>query len=291
MKLSSPAILCLGEPGNGKTYAVATLLKHPQVEKLFYLFTDPGGDESLVDALQHYEVPIDNVHWHYVSPASQGWDTMQELVSKINMMNYESLAGLKAGIDKSGHRQFFELIEVLANFSCDRTGESFGASDEWPDTYAVVFDSLTGLNKLARDTTVGAKPVMHQGEWGTAMELERNFITKFVSGIKGPRVMIGHLSKTMDEMQGRMTMQVSLLGNKLAPDIPHLFSDVVYAYREGKDFYWRTFDDRIALKSRNLPVSEKLPPDYRPLLDRWLQRKEYSANVEVKKEEAAKADT
>jgi len=289
MKVSAPSCLLLGEPGNGKTFSLATLKQHSYVKKLFYLFTDPGGDESLMDALKFYDLTVKDVHWHYVPPAAEGWDTLVELATKIQNMNYESLAGLKQGINKQDHRHMFELIGTLANFQCDRTGESFGAADEWPDEYAVVLDSLTGVNKIARDSTVGAKPTLHQGEWGIAMSMEENLIRKFVAGIKGPRVMIGHLDKTLDEVLGRMTLQVSLLGNKLAPQIPHLFSDVVYAYREGTNFYWSTADDRISLKSRNLGVGTKIKPSFVPMLDKWLERKKFAseegANESATKEE------
>jgi hypothetical protein len=282
MQISTPSVLLMGTPGSGKTFSIATLAR--RVEKLFYLFTDPGGDESLVDALQFYNVPIDNIHWHYVSPAVAGWKTMEELTQKGTRMNYESLAGLKQGIDKGGHRQMYELLGSLQDFHCMRTGEKFGSADEWPDTYGVVFDSLTGLNKIARDTTVGAKPTMHQGEWGIAMSMQENFIRKFVAGIKGPRVMIGHMDMNRDEVLGRVTLQVSLLGNKLAPQIPHLFSDCLMAYSEAGQFFWSNEDARATLKSRNLPLGAKHKPDFGPLLDKYEKRKEYAKGTTVKEE-------
>lgn len=281
MSVSPPSILMLGEPGNGKTFSLATIPQHKHIKKFFYLFTDPGGDESLIDGLRHYDVPVDKIHWHYIPPASQGWDTLEELATKVNTMDYNSIANIKAGINKREHRQMFDIIGCLANFKCQRTGEEFGAADDWPDDYSIAFDSLTGLNKIARDSTVGAKPTLHQGEWGIAMSMEENFIRKFVSSIKCPRVMVGHLDKQMDEVVGRMTLQVSLLGNKLAPQIPHMFSDVVYAYRQGEDFLWSTTDDRISLKTRNLPLNGKILPSYGPVLDKWQERAEYSKDIRM----------
>lgn len=284
--VSPPCVMLLGEPGNGKTFSLATLAAHPHIEKLIYVFTDPGGDESLIDAFEFYNVPMGKLRWKYIPPAATGWDTMQQLATKINMMDYKSLADIKAGINKSDHRQMFEIISAFSDFTCQRTGEQLGAADDWPDTYAVVFDSLTGLNRIARDSTVGAKPTLHMGEWGVAMSMEENFIRKFCAGIRCPRVMIGHLDKQMDETLGRMILQVSLLGNKLAPQIPHLFSDVVYAQKEGAGFTWSTTDTRIALKSRNLPLSDKLQPDFRQVVDKWMKRKEL-ANGQKKEGEGS----
>lgn len=273
---SAPSVLLLGEPGNGKTFSLPTLLKHKTVKKLMYLYTDPGGDEALYDGLKHYEVPVSNFHLKYVPPASEGWDVLRSLTTKIMGFDYEALAKIKSGIDKQDHRQMFELLDSLSNFTCDRTGENFGAADEWPEEFAFAFDGLTGLNNIARDATVGAKPTLHQGEWGVAMSMEEKFLRKLVSGIKGPRAILGHLDLIKDDVSGRMLLQVSMLGNKLAPNIPHLFSDVVYASRDGKEFRWSTSDTRMALKSRNLPVHDKIDPDFGIVLDRWQERIEWA---------------
>ena len=266
---SAPAVLLLGAPGAGKTYSIGTLAKR---RKIIYVFTDPGGDESLIDSCRAHGVSISNLHWHYLPPVSDGWGTLQEMTDKVNMMNYDGLTKLQ-GINKSDHKQFYNIVGVMSNFVCQRSGKALGNVCELdPMEYAVVFDSLTGLNKIARDTTVGAKPTMHQGEWGVAMSLEETFIRQFVADIRCPRVMIGHVERQTDEVAGRITFLVSLLGNKLAPQIPHLFSDVIFASTEGGKFQWATMDDRIALKTRNLELKGKLPPDFEPIVDRWEQR-------------------
>lgn len=279
--VSQPCVLLLGEPGAGKTFSLGSLAADERVEKFFYLFTDPGGDESLYDGLQYYDCPVDKVHMHYIPPAAQSMDVLEELVKKINTLNYDSLAGIKAGINKSDHRQMFHIIESMGNFKCDRTGEEFGPADEWPDNWAFAFDSLTGLNRIAREATVGAKPTLHQGEWGIAMSMEENFIRKVCADMKGPRVMVGHLDKQKDELTGRMVMGVSLLGNKLAPQIPHLFSDVVYASNREGSFTWSTSESTMALKTRNLPFDSKIVPSFKQILDKREERVKY---VEAQKD-------
>jgi hypothetical protein len=267
---SAPSILLLGDAGRGKTFSLGTLAR--EVDKFFYLFTDPGGDESLIDSCRYYDVPLSKVHYHYVSPASTSWDSIEDLGKKVNALDFQALAGIKSGINKQDHKQFFEIIAALRNFTCERTGKDFGAADEWPNTYALAFDSLTGLNTISKETTVGSKPSLAQGEWGTAMELEEKLIRRFVSAIKCPRVMVGHLEKSRNEITSEVTFSVSLLGNKLAPKIPTLFSDVIYAYTSGVDFLWSNIDDRIALKSRNLKLGQRHKPDFGPIMASWKQR-------------------
>ena len=281
-KISSPAILLLGDPGAGKTFAAAKLAQYTQ---LVYVFTDPGGDESLLDALEFYKIPVSKVHWRYVPPASPGWDAITQQLTKVNSLDYQTLAGMKSGINKQDHRQFLELISTFADFECQRTGKKLGPLDELDETYSVVYDSLSGLNQLAKDLTVGAKPTLHEGEWHVAMTLEENFINTFTANLKCPRMMIGHFDKSQD-ITGAMVYSVNLLGRKLAPKIPAKFSDVVKAYSEGGKFFWSTVEDRMTLKTRNLALSDKLPPDVGPLIERWKERKA-RAEAEDKEEVAS----
>lgn len=280
MKVSAPTMMLAGDPGAGKTFCLATLARENR--KLFYLFTDPGGEESLIDGLRHYKIPVTNVHWHYVSPSTTNWATLATLLDKVNSFDYATLAGMKQGIDKSEHRQFFALVASCADFTCDRTGKSFGSLSELdPETSACAFDGLTGLNKLAKETTVGGKPTLHEGEWAVAMALEETFIRQFVSDIPVPKAMVCHLTKVMNHLEGRMTFGIHVLGQKLAPQLPHMFSDVVHCWREGKDFYWSTVDDRITLKSRNLPFDNKIAPDFEQVLERWQERKKMAEDTTI----------
>lgn len=270
--LSSPAVMLLGQPGSGKTFSLGTLAKR---RKLVYLYTDPGGDESLLESLEYYKVPISQVHWHYVAPASQSWDAMTTLAEKINMMDYASLAGIKSGIDKREHRQLYEIISILSDFPCQRTGARLGPVDHLPpDEYAFAFDSISGLNQICKEAAVGAKPTLHEGEWGVAMAALEMLIRKIVASVKCPRVLIGHTEMYTDQVLGRTLFTVALLGKKLAASgvVVRNFSDVIFAYREGGKFQWSTDDDRIALKTRNLEIAEKLPPSFEPIIDRWERR-------------------
>lgn len=268
--MKQPAILLLGEPGSGKTFSLATLARN---RRLFMVATEAGAEESLIDGAMHYGVPIENLHWHYVPPSSSGWEAITNMGKLVNTMSYEDLGKLKTGIDKGGHKQFLSVMGAFANFRCQRTGEAFGPVDEFGDDCVVALDSLSGLNDMAKELTVGGKPTLHQGEWGTAMETEIKLIKKLVHDIRCVSVMTGHLDKLLDELAGRMSFQVSLLGNKLAPAMPRLFSDVIFAYREHSKYYWSTTNSQCSgLKGRNLGLVDKAPPDFGTILSSYERR-------------------
>jgi len=201
------------------------------------------------------------------------------MATKINTMGFEDLGKLKAGVEKSKYKQFFELLDTLANFKCDRTGEEYGAVDEWgitsPDgawPRAVAIDSLSGINIMAWNMTVGLKPTAHQGEWGTAMNAEERLIEKLTSDIKVPFVLTAHIERETDEIIGGTKVMTSMLGRKLAPKIPRLFSEVILATQNGREHNWATISSTAIVKTRSLARSDKLAPDFAPIITKWHER-------------------
>ena len=61
-------------------------------------------------------------------------------------------------------------------------------------------------------------------------------------------------------------------GQKLAPKIPPMFSDVILCKRLGKQFVWDTEDPQAITKTRNLPIESRNPPTFKTILDTWVQR-------------------
>ena len=262
--------LILGAPGAGKTTALVTLIEAGL--ELFVTITDPGGDEALLDAMEARSLPIDKLHWNYISAASPSWDTLKKMAQYISLMSYKDLTEIKSGIEKSDYQQFMELLTNLADFTDARTGQSFGAVDSWGPDRAYALDSLSGVNTMALDMMVGAKPAAHQGEWGVAMNAEEKLIKKLCADTKCFFVLTAHVEREMDETIGRPQLMAGALGRKLAPKLPKDFSDVVYAYREGADFFWSTTAANIDLKARTLPLEDKLSPSFGQVVEAWQKR-------------------
>lgn len=268
--MMGPKVLLIGGPGAGKTFSLATIVEAGY--EIGALITDPGGEESLIDGLTFRNCDMNKVHWRYVSAASPSWGTMMEVAKKINMMGYKDLSELKMGIEKNKYRQWFTMLETLSDFECQRCHEHLGQVDDWPPNRVLVIDSFSGVNTMAWTLTVGAKPAAHQGEWGTAMNVLERFIEKLTGDIQCPVVVIAHLERELNEVDGSVQLMTSTIGKKLAPKLPRLFSDVILAHREGSDFYWSTTASNVDLKTRNLPMSHKLEPSFAPILEKWESR-------------------
>ena len=253
--------LLVGESGSGKTYSLRTLVE--QDVETFVLFTEPGM-RTLAD------IGCDQgFHFHYVQPARPTFATMADSMQKINRaLDLESLTKQK-NWSKQEYQQFIEVVTSLNNFKCDRCGKEFGSVDTWNTDRALVIDSLSGLNIMAMDLAAGSKPVKSPADWGTAMDNLERFINRLCTGTQCHFVLTAHLERERDEVTGGVTLMASTLGQKLAPKIPRYFDDVVQCVREKDLWYWSTATRNVALKARNLPISEKLDPSFAGILREW----------------------
>lgn len=276
--LQGTSTLLLGGPGCGKTYSLATFLETGR--KLAIVFTEPRGPESILAACEDRGIPTDNLHWRYVSPMAPSWDTMMNNAWTINNSSYQALTEMKTGINKPQYRQFITLLETFSNFVCERTGLEIGPIEELDTEWAVVLDSLSGLNLMAMDLVVGAKPAKHQGEWGVAMDNEERLIQKLCSDTKCFFVLTAHIEREIDEVVGGTKITAGALGRKLAPRLPRFFSDVVHAYREGSNFFWSTTTEQMDLKMRNLMPHSKLQPDFGQIINVWEERVKLAQQTE-----------
>jgi hypothetical protein len=255
-------VMLMGASGSGKTTSLRTLIA--QGITPFVVFTEPGF-EVLGD------LPPEKIHWHYIKPADVPWVTMIDAAKLINTLSFEALTKVN-DIKKSKYGQFVDLLSSLNNFKCDRTGESFGDVCTWGTDRAIVLDSLTGINIMAMNLVVGAKPVKHQGDWQIAMDNLERLIQKLCTDTACHFVLIAHVERELDEVQGGQRIMASTLGRKLAPKLPRLFSDVVFVDKTGPKFTWSTNALGVDLKARNLPYADGLAPDFGPLIQKWKQQ-------------------
>lgn len=276
IKMSAPKSLLMGAPGAGKTTSLVSYIK-AGIE-LFVVSTEPGGEEALLDAMRRFNLPLEKLHWKYIPAAAPSWDTLGAMAKTITSMGYKDLTEIKQGANKSDYQQFLALIKCLSNFQDQRTGLSYGAVDSWGDDKALCIDSLSGISTMAMDMVMGNKPAAHQGEWGVAMNALEKLIGKLTSDVYCHLCLTAHLEREQDEVAGIQKVMLSTLGKKLAPKIPKMFSDVILAHRDGAKFLWSTNTSNHELKARNLPLSDKLEPDFGQLVRGWETRKKLASS-------------
>lgn len=255
-------VMLCGGTGSGKTHAIRTLVDAGL--EVFVLFTEPGM-EVLAD------VPEDKLHWAYIPPASPDFSDMIASAEKINKMSFEALTKLP-DINKAKYQEFIKVLNCLANFTCDRTGKSYGAVDDWDQSRVLVLDSLTGISIMAMNLVAGSKPVKSMADWGVAIDNLERLLTKLCVDTKCHFVLTSHLERETDEVTGGTSLMASTLGRKLAPKLPRFFSDVIHVKRNADKFVWSTATSNVDLKARNLPIADNIPPSFAPLILNWKKR-------------------
>lgn len=268
--LPAPSVLLFGDSGTGKTDVLGELALH--VKKLFVIVTEPNGLETLLDSIERRKADISRVHWHVIGPARANFLELQELTKRVSYSNHESLSKQLPG-NRQGAKMV-DLMGVFHSFVCHRTGERFGSLDQLDPEYAVAVDSLSGLNIMAWDVTVGDKLTAHPGEWGIGQNLIDKALLSWTSNLRCLFVLTAHAEREIDEISQGTKIMCSSLGKKLAPKIPKFFSEVVYTTVDGPNFYWNTSYPGCVTKHRALPLGSKLPPSFKPIVEQYKKRLE-----------------
>ena len=116
---------------------------------------------------------------------------------------------------------------------------------------------------------IGGKPVASQLDWQAAQKMNMTFIETLLNACRCHVVVNAHIEKELDEIVGGLKIMASSLGKKLAPLLPRDFDNVVLAEASEAGHTWSTVPGKAVLKSRHLPRSDKLKPDYVQLVEAW----------------------
>ena len=262
-------VLLMGPAGTGKTYSIGTLAD-AGVE-VFYLGLEPGLESLLAYWTDKGKEIPPNVHWHNLEAPKASFAEFIDSATKINTMQLDTLAKMQDP-NRSKHNQFIKILEVLNDFSDNRTGSKFGCVDTWGTNRALVVDGMAGLARAAMSLVVGGKPVRSQSDWGISMDQVEKIVRLWTDHCRCHFVLLAHVEREQDAILGGIKLMVSTLGKALAPKLPPMFSDVILTERSGSNFSWNTGSAMADVKSRNLPISEKLPADFGAIIKKWQSR-------------------
>lgn len=271
--LSGVNVLLQGETGTGKTHSIGTLVD-TGVE-VFFLALE-SGIESLIGYYTDRGIAVPpNLHWHVLklqsSVKGSKFAPLLDAADTIGKMTQDSLYKMQ-DFTRAENNPYKQVMQVLVNFTDQRTGQSFGAVDDWGPNRALVLDGLTGLGSFAMRMVIGKKPLRSQTDWGLAQGQVESSTRMLCDQCNCHFVMIAHVEREVDQVQGGVKITVQTLGKALPPLIPPMFSDVIYAMREGTKWSWSTAHAMVALKTRNLPVAEGLSPTFAAIISKWQSR-------------------
>jgi len=274
--LMGPKILLEGPSGVGKTHSIGTLVdwatSQTPVMEVFCLFTENGLESLLGYWRDHGKEVPDNLHWHVAMTKSLTLASLLDGADKVGKLSYEALTKMQDG-GRSQNNAFHKILSACSNFPDDRTGTKFGSVDSWDSNKIFVIDSLSELGNAAMKMVIGNKPTASPSDYGVAQNNLMNFLRLCTQGIASTFVITAHVDRQTDEITGGIKLMTKAIGKAMANDIPQLFSDVIYAVREGTNWYWDTAAGNVDVKTRSLPISSKIKPDFAQIMDKWSHRR------------------
>jgi len=252
--------LLMGGSGAGKTYSLRTLISSGIQVRAVFLEPRWGSVRDLSCS--------DGFHIHYVNPTLQSWEALRTKAENLTRLPWD--AAVKwTDPKKSSYDGYLRILHALHNFTCRNCGEEFGDATTWGPDVCLWFDGLAGLNQAALQMVVGGAVTRSQPQWGAAQEAEIQLIRQAIYGTPCHFVLISHVEKLLDEINGNLSIMPNALGKALGPEIPKDFDDVVMAARLGDKFKWTTAAAGVDLKATYLPLSDNLPPSFAPLIEKW----------------------
>lgn len=261
-------VLIMGPTGTGKTHSIGTLVD-TGIEVVFLAFE--AGTESLRGYFTDRGKPVPpNLKFVTIAQPKASWSEMAGSVKQVNQLSYEALKKT-SDTNRSKYDQYEQFLRNFVDVTTD-DGEKLGPVDSWGTGRALVIDGLTGMGVAAMSAVVGGKFDKDQKDWGLAQNILEGTIRRLCDGCRCHVVLLAHVEREPDPLGGAQKITVSTLGAKLAPKIPPMFSDVILSARLGKDFYWDTENALADLKTRNLPIAAKNPPDFASIIGKWKSR-------------------
>ena len=137
------------------------------------------------------------------------------------------------------------------------------------DFIAIVLDASTELGYMAMNMYVGRRPVYDKPDYQVAQKMVYNYLHLITNSLRCHVIVLGHPDKQFNEASGVTTMTMQSVGQKLSPQLPRKFDDVIMALKNGDKFTWSTAELNSEGKGRNLPIKAGMPQDFGLVVAGW----------------------
>ena len=273
MSIPGPKILLMGPGGTGKTHSLGTLCDWAAAHNktMFVL----GLDQGLEALFGYYtdrglEIP-QCLHWKWQITKPLELKQLISAADSVGKFSYEAITKM-TDARRSENNAFMKILETCSKPVSDRDGKEFPPLDTWDSSMIFAVDGLTELSNAAMKMVIGNKPTAAPPDYGVAQNNLMNFLRLCAQGSRYTFILIAHVSRQKNELTGAENTMVSTVGTAISPQIPPMFSDVIFTVREGEKFFWDTAAYGVDTKTRSLGYRSKIDPNFSQIMDVWLKR-------------------
>lgn len=274
-QLAGPKILLEGPSGTGKTYSLGTMVdwatRQTPPRDTFIVFTE-NGLETLLGYWADRNLPVPaNLHWHIARTPSLSLTSLLDGAKKSGSLTYEALTKAVDG-NRAANNPWEKFLTIFSDFPDDRTGKKFGDITTWGNDRILMNDSLSETAIACFKMVTGNKPTAAPPEYLVAQNNLLNWLRFMTQSLSCTFVITAHVQRQMNEVAGTLQLMTKAIGKAMGDEIPQLFSETIYTVRNGGEWYWDTASPNVDTKTRYLPISSKIKPDFALIMDKWLAR-------------------
>lgn len=272
--LVGPKVCLMGLGGTGKTYSLGTLADWATANgfELAVLFTENSTETFLGYFRDKGKEPPPSIYWHQQGTRPISLKNLVTMADNVGKLSYEALAKSIDGNRGGENNAFWKILISCSDFTDDRTGKKLGPVDQFPLKRIFAMDSLTETSNAAMKMQIGSRPMASPGDYGVAQNNLMNFLRLLTQGCECPFVMTAHVDRETDGVTQSTKIMIKAIGKALATEIPTLFSDVIYAVRDGSKFAWDTAAYGVDTKTRSLGYRAGIEPNFAAIFDVWKRR-------------------
>lgn len=271
--LAGPKVLLMGPAGTGKTYSLGTLADWAVAhqKQMGVIFIEQGADAFAGYWTDRGLSVPPGVYWHTVDAPPLMLADLMKGSKDAASMSYEILSKM-VDPNRAQRNAYYKILEALSAFKDDRSGKLLGAVDKWETDWVLGIDGLSEMANAAMKMVIGNKPTASQPDYMVAQNNLMNLLRLLTQGVRCTLALTAHVDRETDVITGGTKIMVSAIGKAISPNIPALFSDVIYTVREGDKFYWDTAAFGVDTKTRSLGYRSKIDPNFGQIMDLWLKR-------------------
>lgn len=270
--------LLVGDSGTGKTHVVRTLIG-TGIQPIL-LATEPGFRSLSPCDNPACEICKNNrqaapIPWAYIPPMKPdepgktgSLDILIEQAQNTMTKDQQALTKIYDAKRKDDFSQFAEVLKWLKN-PVDSTGVAYGPVGTWNTDRALIFDGLSSMGQMAMDMFAGRRPLYDKPDYQIAQRAIGNLMVYLTMQVRCHVVVIAHVGRGEDTLEGRNKITVNTVGQKLAPELPRMFDDMIHAEREGAVFTWSTATTGSVAKARNVRYVTGMKPTFVPIVESW----------------------
>ena len=256
-------LLLYGVSGTGKSVVAATLGNVPEIKNIFFIAVESNAVVGLHKGLELHNISPENRKKFHVLRIDPGKRSVADLLSSVRTVLSSTPKVLAESHDprRGKYTRFTEIVKGMQTF-IDENGTDHGTITDWGEDTVVYIDGLTVAMEAIKQTIIGGKVVLSLPSRGIMQEMLMQYVRFLTEEVRCHVVMLGHPVRQVSDITRTENIFIASGGQALKDTLPSAFTDVIYASKVSKNYYWNSTHLSAITSARNITEGERMKPDF-----------------------------